>query len=223
MKSFLQLIKQHLLFLVLLFLLFITGTVIQLTDTKINCFLKLNITHNHWLDNIFLVATCMGDGLFSIVLALILMLVWRLYRLGIQLLLGFFISGIVVQILKTLFSAPRPMTIIPHSTYHFFLDGISHGGFSSFPSGHTTSIFTLITILIARLQNSLACVLLFTLALVVGYSRIYLGQHFLEDVMAGSVLGVLTGLLIVLFTQNKQWDFKQVSFKRNVGKQSYSA
>jgi len=223
MKTFLYLIKQHLLFFILLFCLLVTGTVMQLTDTKINCFLKLNITHNHWLDNIFIVATCMGDGLFSIVVALILMLVWRLYQLGIQLLSGFFISGIAVQILKTMFSTPRPMTIIPHSAYHFFLNGISHGGFSSFPSGHTTSIFTLITILISRLQNSLACVLFFIVALVVGYSRIYLGQHFLEDVLAGSVLGVLTGILIVHFTRHKQWNFKLFSIKRKVEKQSYSS
>ena len=77
-------------------------------------------------------------------------------------------------------------------------DGVTlddlYTGANSFPSGHTLSAFALYTYLALILPEKryagLAC---FTVALLVAVSRIYLVQHFLEDVYVGAMLGTLLG------------------------------
>ncbi len=61
---------------------------------------------------------------------------------------------------------------------------------ASFPSGHTSS-FAAATALATFYPK--AAPLVFTLATLVGASRVHLGQHFPSDVAAGAVIGVGTG------------------------------
>ncbi|CAG9622441.1 phosphatase PAP2 family protein [Sutcliffiella rhizosphaerae] len=67
----------------------------------------------------------------------------------------------------------------------------------SFPSGHTTAIFSVITPLI--LSFPVLAFILIPLALLVGISRIYLGLHYPSDVAAGMILGSGTGVLTFIF------------------------
>ena len=69
-------------------------------------------------------------------------------------------------------------------------------GFSSFPSGHSTTVFALATMLALFEKNKKWNILYLLGALGVGYSRIYLGQHFLGDVLVGSGLGMLVAVLV---------------------------
>jgi membrane-associated phospholipid phosphatase len=64
--------------------------------------------------------------------------------------------------------------------------------FFSFPSGHSAgafSLFFMISLILSGKRKFLG-VFLFLLAMLTGYSRIYLGQHFPVDVYAGSIIGV---------------------------------
>jgi membrane-associated phospholipid phosphatase len=80
-----------------------------------------------------------------------------------------------------------------------FADGGIHAvgrlpGGSSFPSGHAATAFaaaTVVAILAPRLR-----VPAHVLAALVAFSRVYLGVHFLSDVLAGAVLGIGVGLLV---------------------------
>jgi undecaprenyl-diphosphatase len=68
-------------------------------------------------------------------------------------------------------------------------------GSSSFPSGHATTAFACATVLAAfapRLR-----VPLFALAVLIALSRLYNGDHYPLDVMAGSLLGALVGLAVL--------------------------
>lgn len=76
------------------------------------------------------------------------------------------------------------------------LDGYS----SSFPSGHTTSGFAFYTLLAFFIPNKYAKLVCLAAALLVGISRIYLVQHFLKDVLAGSMLGFLVAMLTYWLT-----------------------
>jgi membrane-associated phospholipid phosphatase len=49
-------------------------------------------------------------------------------------------------------------------------------------------------------QKRWAALLLFLAALLVGVSRVYLGQHFEEDVLLGSVLGLLLSALVFRYS-----------------------
>lgn len=73
----------------------------------------------------------------------------------------------------------------------------------SFPSGHTTAVFSVFVPLICYDSNLM--IFLLPLALCVGISRIYLGLHYPSDVFVGMCLGACSGIIsfyqfIPLFT-----------------------
>ena len=78
------------------------------------------------------------------------------------------------------------------------VDGVVlHTGFSSFPSGHTLSAFAVFSLLSFFASNSKRQIFLFlSLAILVAASRVYLIQHFIEDVWMGSLIGVMLAYLI---------------------------
>lgn len=98
---------------------------------------------------------------------------------------------------------PRPKAFFDSGEYAWFIDGVTHGGSNSFPSGHTASAFALATILSLYSKNRLVGILCFILAVAAGYSRIYLGQHFFTDVFAGAVIGVMAALFVWVFLRGK--------------------
>ena len=67
-------------------------------------------------------------------------------------------------------------------------------GSPSFPSGHTSLAFSSATILGYRYPRWR--VPLYIGAGLVGFSRIYLGRHYLSDVVVGAALGTAMGMLV---------------------------
>jgi membrane-associated phospholipid phosphatase len=76
-----------------------------------------------------------------------------------------------------------------------FVEGVKVNAFDSFPSGHTTSAFVLAFIVILLLKNPYMKALVFIMAVLIGFSRVYLLQHFLIDIYIGSVFGILSVLI----------------------------
>jgi len=120
------------------------------------------------------------------------------------------ITGIVVTIIsflsKNFFLHPRP------SLYYKELGTLADinliegvylvKGLSSFPSGHTMSAFAIFTLVALLFNNKRSMALiLFTLAIIVGFSRIYLVQHFLKDVYLGGIMGVIIAFIIFKIQQ----------------------
>ena len=157
-------------------------------------FLWFNFYHNTTLDVFFTYFTCLGDGIVA-VLAVVLLLLLGNRELAGKLFLTFIISGLIAQVLKNLFHAPRPQAFF-QKTYHHFITGVTHGGFASFPSGHTTTAFAIATLLACNMRCNKTCITFFVLACGIGYSRIYLGQHFVPDVLAGMMIGICTSMVV---------------------------
>ncbi|MGM7720769.1 phosphatase PAP2 family protein [uncultured Metabacillus sp.] len=67
----------------------------------------------------------------------------------------------------------------------------------SFPSGHTTAIFSVIIPFI--LFTPQLAIVLIPLAISVGLSRMYLGLHYPSDVLAGCLLGSSSGFISYFF------------------------
>ena len=93
---------------------------------------------------------------------------------------------LVFKALKNLSQRPRPCQIEPHCWAK-----ILPPDKFSFPSGHTMTAFS-IALVVSYFYPSLEGPLFFT-ALSIGVSRIVLGMHFLSDVLAGVILGVVLG------------------------------
>jgi membrane-associated phospholipid phosphatase len=83
--------------------------------------------------------------------------------------------------------------------------GIDQLSVHSFPSGHTVTAFSTALVLAYWCKNKLWGLPLLLLAALVGYSRMYLSQHFFEDVTAGSVIGVVVTVMWVYWTENREF------------------
>ena len=117
-----------------------------------------------------------------------------------------FVTGLVVMLVsflsKQVFSEDRPLAVLRslgQVDQINFVDGVEvHSGATSFPSGHTMAAFALFALLALLVKDKKwAAVGFFLLALAVGLSRIYLVQHFMKDVYAGSIIGV--GLAVAAY------------------------
>jgi membrane-associated phospholipid phosphatase len=191
MKYTLKAIRENILFYASSFLFLLTCIFFLTTNGKAENFISLNNYHSFWLNVFFVNYTFFGDGIFSLALCGILFHK-KQHQLALCILLAFLSSGMFVQVLKNLIYAPRPTIFFEASQYLFKLDNIgnSGGGYNSFPSGHTTSAFSLATIFAVRCRKKYVGIILLLAAILVGYSRIYLAQHFTMDVFVGAIIGI---------------------------------
>ena len=97
--------------------------------------------------------------------------------------------------LKYGFAYPRPASVLA-------ADGFFHSGpkiaSPSFPSGHTLTIFLLMSLISHWLNNTRLSMALFTVAFVISLSRIAVGAHWPSDVLFGALVGWVIGWFSVL-------------------------
>jgi len=83
----------------------------------------------------------------------------------------------------------------PFVTYPEYLKPKTHVGPYSFPSGHTSTAFSMATSLTLATKKWYVAVPAYLWASGVAYSRMYLGVHYPSDLLGGIVIGVGTSLL----------------------------
>jgi membrane-associated phospholipid phosphatase len=189
------------------FFLLIIALVILLADTKAAGFILLNPYHSNFLDFVFEGITLLGDGIFTVAFCVVLLFVKKRY-LSFMVFLSFATSGILTQVIKDFVSEARPALFLQKTNYPYFIDHVTLHNFHSFPSGHTTSAFALASIIAFAVKDKKYALPLLALAALVGYSRIYLGQHFLLDVTVGSIIGVLFSIVCWMSFQSFYEDLK---------------
>lgn len=144
------------------------------------------------LNIIMPIFTALGGGAFTVVISLSLMLLAQnglklaAARGSIALAAGFAFGFI----LKKLLGRDRPYLAVPGALTG---DKVWHD--YSFPSGHTTASFSLA--LTYGLTYPVLLIGLMSIAMLVGLSRIYLGQHYPTDVLAGAVIGSIAAVFSI--------------------------
>lgn len=89
--------------------------------------------------------------------------------------------------LRLLKDLARAVPVLKHNNYE-----------NSFPSGHTSTAFTTSLLLAYVLRGKWASFVFPLVAFLVGYSRVYLAQHFVTDVAAGTIVGIISSYSALL-------------------------
>ena len=177
-------------FLFLYFILLGCCLVIKLLYTKDEIFFAVNSRNTPFLDSIEPYVTDLGNGWTIVALAAILTLFN--YRAAFLMATTFVITSLSVQIVKFIFDAPRPKLYYKDqiSRLHF-VKGVEILSTHSFPSGHTLTAFATGLLVTYMAKNKRWAGVLVFYGVMVGFSRMYLSEHFFEDVVGGSILAVV--------------------------------
>jgi membrane-associated phospholipid phosphatase len=152
-----------------------------------------------WLTDIFRVVTWLASIVVIIPVALIVAVffAWRQHQWGPLVLMTAAIAGAAASytLIKALVGRPRPPPAI----------WIGHFSGAAFPSGHATqsvACYATLALILGVGRSARAKAALWAaavlIALIVGASRIYLGAHWLTDVLGGFALGALLVAVIAI-------------------------
>ena len=152
------------------------------------------------LNNFFKVITNLGSAEFLIPLTIICAIFIKNKKYKIMLPTNLLVIAGMNLLLKNIFARPRPneLRLIEETGY-------------SFPSGHamaSTAVYgLLIYILYKEIKNkkirNIACTLLAILIFIIDMSRIYVGVHYVSDVIAGTCLSVAYLIVFIQIAQMK--------------------
>ena len=202
----------------------VLGTTL-LVVPKAELHLALCQPHTHFLDTIVPIFTDLVDWLPYLCVVLLLF-----YRAGWATFLAsnLLLSTLIVQPIKHILCAPRPLTWFAENMPDISLplvEGVRMNYWLSFPSGHTTTFFVLFFSLsiILCAENikgkNILSLICFLCASFGTYTRIYLSQHFALDIFAGILIAVCSTLVLyfclVKRTQNTSfWAWRVQKLKK---------
>ena len=180
------------------------GALFILFQDKLDFQKKINLIGNPGLDVVMRNLTHAGDGLFA-VLVFIALLFIRI-KTALIALISFGLTAGIVQLLKHTFfdTMKRPYYFLQSDANFRIIEDFTYHTSNSFPSGHAASIFAICTVIAYRYKSKPSIqLILVTLAVLVALTRVYLCQHFLQDIIAGSLIGTLISYYTSVFLESK--------------------
>jgi membrane-associated phospholipid phosphatase len=210
-----SLYKQNKPFFIGFFLFVIASAFVLIFFSKADGFYLLNSYHTNFLTTSFIRFTYLGDGFFCVGVGLLLFIFKQRY-LALMVLSSYIISGIIAQVLKYFIIEARPAVFLKESTYQYFINDVTLHNLHSFPSGHSVSTFAMAAVLSFYLKNKNYSMLFLAIAILIGYSRIYLAQHFLDDVLSGALIGFVSAIFCWIFFDKifKRFLNRKVNFQK---------
>ncbi|MES2567590.1 MAG: phosphatase PAP2 family protein [Bacteroidota bacterium] len=211
-------IKQHFIYIGLYLFLFIFLGYVLLTINKfdIHRYINNHVT-NDFIGSLFSYLTHIGDGVFAIVLVLVLL--FFSIRNAMYVLLSYAGASLVTTILKNFVFADyyRPYFMFKYYTNDKLnlVENVEILSKFSFPSGHATSAFAVFFCLLFMSKNHFLKIFYFSMACIAAFSRTYLSQHWLVDIYAGSLIGVSFSVIMYLwFFSNVKWAHLNITLQQ---------
>ena len=196
MKEFIKINKYYLITILLMLLTFILIKIylsndLLTFDTYLHDKLT-NFVNNSLVTNIYKVISFLGSVYFYLILLITIIFINKklFYNLSIPLVITWSLSFIIKNIIRR----ERPLTSLITKPSDF-----------SFPSGHTVCSVLLYGLIIYFINKSninknikiFINIFLTLLIILIGCSRVYLGVHFVSDVLAGFLLGTLSLVMFI--------------------------
>ena len=108
-----------------------------------------------------------------------------------------------VHAFKEVFQRYRPshnLLLKSQLHLHEYPDGSFYGGGKfGFVSSHAANYFGVLTIMYALIRPIWVKIILFVISLLIIYSRVYLGVHYVSDVICGALLGFVLAQFVLQF------------------------
>ncbi len=142
------------------------------------------------LVNFFNLLTNVGSTFFALLLCVSLYLL-GFRREAILVFISIALSSFLIIPFKLFILRPRPYLSLPGAIIS------EEGSGSSFPSGHSTRAFAMASALSGKGKR--LTIFMYVLAFLVAFSRIYIGAHYPFDSIFGSLLGFLSGKLVLRY------------------------
>lgn len=172
---------------------------LRLVVSRSDAYFFINRLHTPLGDFLFPYITQLGSFTAAVSISLLLLILRR--RIGISMATAYLFTAAISFSLKAMVGFPRPYRYFASRLHEiYFVPGVTVlDNFRSFPSGHSVCVFTAATVLSYYSKNKYWSLLYLALAMLVAYSRMYLSQHFLEDVTAGATLGIIFTMIWLSF------------------------
>ncbi len=182
-------------------------------DFEVEIIKSLQSLHSVFLDRFFLIISLLGSFVGAITLFIVIFCKSRHLACvyGVTYICAIAFNSLI---LKPLFSRTRPYSAYPFDIMSIGSDSVS----GSMPSGHSIScaiiVFFLLIYILMFVKNKkvkiFITILSFLFLALVMISRMYLGQHYLSDVIVGAVLGFIISVigLISDYKRMRRWVIK---------------
>ncbi len=204
-----KLIKANLYFFIPYTVFLLICIILLASYSKPGLHILFNKAHSSFFDIFFKYATWLGNG--AVVAVLFIILIFVSYRYAFAFLTGSLATALVVNLFKKvifhhMYRPSKYFELYETDKLHL-VEGVKMHSLQSFPSGHTATAFNLFIMLALIVKSNTLKFVFFIMAALVAYSRIYLSQHFLMDITAGSVVGVTVMALVFVWFEkfNKNW------------------
>ena len=137
------------------------------------------------LDYIAMILDFANDGLFFVV---VIGAIYWVYdkHLGIRMLFALIIIGLVTLFFKEILARPRPYELIDSGVFPLVLES-TYG----IPSGHASITLVVWGYFALWMRKRAITIIVIIYVILMGLSRMYLGVHFPQDVIAGWLLGLV--------------------------------
>lgn len=144
-----------------------------------------------WLD---VLAIFFAKYLSFLLIILVMVLFWKRWEVIFQSLLAGIVARLgFVEIIRFFWPKPRPFV---ENHVNLLLDKIDQ---SAFPSGHAAFFFALSFVVF--LDNKKAGMLFFVASFFIAISRVFVGIHWPSDLIAGMIVGIFSGWLVIFLAQ----------------------